>query len=102
MVVVVVDRGGYMKFVADAPDIVRGANICMWSNFVPHKNLCKLCGDKLLCMNFFLLYINFFACGAKVPQVTSNFVPLCIIMIYVVSTFTLFLKILDCNAVERK
>ena len=27
----------YMKFVADAADIVRGAKIFMWSNIVPHE-----------------------------------------------------------------
>ena len=36
----------YMIFVADAADIVRGANIFMWSNFSPH--VCMLCGGKLL------------------------------------------------------
>ena len=36
-----------MIFVADAADIVRGANIFMWSNFAPHENFFILCGGKL-------------------------------------------------------
>ena len=48
--------GSYMKFVADAVDIVRGAKISMWSNFDQHDKLCLSCGSKLL-------------------HITSNFAP---------------------------
>ena len=40
----------YMIFVADVVDIVRRANIFMWSNFAPHENLSVLCGGNLLSM----------------------------------------------------
>ena len=40
----------YMIFVADVVDIVRRANIFMWSNFAPHENLSVLCGRNLLSM----------------------------------------------------
>ena len=46
----------YMKFVADAVDIVRGAKISMWSNFDQHDKFCLSCGSKLL-------------------HITSNFAP---------------------------
>ena len=39
-----------MIFFADAVDIVRRANIFMWSNFAPHENLSVLCGRNLLSM----------------------------------------------------
>ena len=39
-----------MIFVADVVDIVRRANIFMWSNFAPHENLSVLCGRNLLSM----------------------------------------------------
>ena len=51
----------YMIFASDAADIVRGANIFMWSNFAPHKKLCMLwkisLNEKQFCstLNFLLV-----------------------------------------------
>ena len=54
-----------MIFVADAADIVRGANISMWSNFAPHENFCVLCGGKMLHIKSNLAPHAFFPCHVE-------------------------------------
>ena len=59
-----------MIFVADAADIVRGANIFIWTNFAPHEYFCMLCGGKLLHIK-----INFAPYAFLATLVALHFTP---------------------------
>ena len=89
-----------MKFITDATDIVRGANIFMWSNFAPHENLCMLCGGSTL--KAMLLHMKLFACHLEqnCPMLQAILLHIvCIIMIYAVMTQNPFCRKMDSVAI---